>query len=386
MTVYNFTEFIQESLISKPNTWEVSYPQKWAALQELGFRDATSNIMKKIGNNVLLMNDRLPFYPDGIVYQESGYLRDKSASSGWITRGKNWEEAADYIINKFSLLKSLIPPGVEPEIFTLFLNGVPGITPKIKGMINIDPANKTVEINADLTIDAKNKSDLISSGYKIKKVDNLTISGSDFDKSGMLNLNLADCLQLMPEQCENLFVKTVNFNDDCRNVSFFPLVKDTIMVTNVKGFENCMFLHPAQYKLKNLILDFQIRSLKGLFVENCTTVRISREINGEYFVQIVIGGYVNNKKWNLAGWVDILKNGNAEESNLMSTFPLLQAEFWESLLTGDLKKDGQTLLDISYLWDLPDWQTERIKIEKNLSPMQIKAINVLKTKHEYLPK
>ena len=91
-----------------------------------------------------------------------------------------------------------------------------------------------------------------------------------------------------------------------------------------------------------------------------------------------------SKKWGIGGWLEVIKNGNAEESNLMSTLPFIDADYWWDQLTGDLKLDGQVLLDISYLWDEPGWEHEREKLMKKLDPKQIKTIKALQTKHVYL--
>ena len=55
--ILSFDDFLGESTISRPNYWEVNYPDKWQALQDLGFRDVTTERMKKFGPNVILMNE-----------------------------------------------------------------------------------------------------------------------------------------------------------------------------------------------------------------------------------------------------------------------------------------------------------------------------------------
>jgi hypothetical protein len=389
--VQNFTEFINESLIHRKNIWEISFPSKWKALQDLGFRDATTDRMKKMGNNVLLMNDMFPFYPSGIVYQETGYLRDKNARSGWITAGKNWEEAADYLIDKFSLLKSGVPPGVDPEIFTIFLNGSTSINKSVIKKIVIDPGKKKVRINGNFFIHSSNLPVLLDSGYNLEHVNSLFIADKDRENSyyridkGLkpLHLNLSECLKIMPDTCNNLVIRNVHFAEDCQDVSFFPLVKEGIRVTGVEGIVNCRFLHPDQNKLDNLALNLPLESLDGMVVMKCDLVTILKGDHWPYRVQIEFGR-LKDKKWGIGGWLEVIKNGNAEESNLMSTLPFIDADYWWDQLTGDLKLDGQVLLDISYLWDEPGWEHEREKLMKKLDPKQIKTIKALQTKHVYL--
>jgi hypothetical protein len=386
----NFTEFIQESLIHRKNTWEIAHTSKWKALQDLGFRDVTTDRMKKMGNNVLLMNDMFPFYPHGIVYQETGYLRDKNARSGWITSGKDWEGAADYLIDKFSLLKSLVPPGVPPEIFTIFLNGSSSINKSIIKKINIDPGKKTVKINGNFFVDPHNLPALLASGYKLEHVDKLFFGMDNYEKRFTIyrstgrdfSMNLSECLKIIPDTCNNLFIYDVHFAKDCQDVSFFPLVKYGISVTGVKGIVNCRFLHPDQDKLNDLFLDLPLESLDGLFVMKCDRVTIIKRLGQDRIKRIEFGDYYTNK-WGIEGWINVIKKGGVE-SNLMSTLPLVDGDYWLSKLKGDLKLDGQVLLDISYMWECPDWEHEREKLQKKLTPEQIKAILILQKHHGYL--
>ena len=98
--VKSFREFEQifES-ISGPNKFEIDFPEKWKQMQDLGFYDVTTPIMKKNGS-VLLKNDKYNEYPGGIVFQNSGYIRNKLAKSGFIKNDLSWEEMADYIIKR----------------------------------------------------------------------------------------------------------------------------------------------------------------------------------------------------------------------------------------------------------------------------------------------
>jgi hypothetical protein len=66
------------------------------------------------------------------------------------------------------------------------------------------------------------------------------------------------------------------------------------------------------------------------------------------------------------------------------TLPLFDAGFWLQKLKGDLKKDGQVLLQLADLWDEPGWEEQRQEIEQRLSPEQLRVIKALKTKLGYV--
>ena len=86
--VKSFREFEQifEST-SGPNKFETNFPEKWKQMQDLGFYDVTTPIMKKNGS-VLLKNDKYNEYPGGIVFQNSGDRKSTRLNSSheWISR------------------------------------------------------------------------------------------------------------------------------------------------------------------------------------------------------------------------------------------------------------------------------------------------------------
>jgi hypothetical protein len=87
-------------------------------------------------------------------------------------------------------------------------------------------------------------------------------------------------------------------------------------------------------------------------------------------------------KWNPQGWTKILATGDSKARSLIVT--LFDAGFWLQKLKGDLKKDGQVLLQLADLWDEPGWEEQRQEIEQRLSPEQLRVIKALKTKLGYV--
>jgi len=100
--------FLNEEVINESSDWPDNWKDmpEWAQLQELGFTDATTPQMAKNGN-ILLMNFTIPQYPGGITLQQSGYIRDKLASSGAIKKypdGFTLKQMFDYLIERFTKL------------------------------------------------------------------------------------------------------------------------------------------------------------------------------------------------------------------------------------------------------------------------------------------
>jgi hypothetical protein len=88
--------------------------------------------------------------------------------------------------------------------------------------------------------------------------------------------------------------------------------------------------------------------------------------------------------WNPLGWTKILATGDSEARSLIVTLPMFDAGFWLQKLKGDLKKDGQVLLQLADLWDKSGWEEQRQEIEQRLSPEQLRVIKALKTKLGYV--
>ncbi len=103
---------------------------------------------------------------------------------------------------------------------------------------------------------------------------------------------------------------------------------------------------------------------------------------GEYFSCDSFA--LQNGEWNPQGWLAILATGDSKARSLIVTLPMFDAGFWLQKLKGDLKKDGQVLLQLASLWDEPGWEEQRQEIEQKLSPEQLRAIKALKTKLVYV--
>ena len=88
--------------------------------------------------------------------------------------------------------------------------------------------------------------------------------------------------------------------------------------------------------------------------------------------------------WNPLGWTKILATGDRKVRRLIVTLPMFDAGFWLQKLKGDLKKDGQVLLQLADLWDKSGWEEQRQEIEQRLSPEQLRVIKALKTKLGYV--
>lgn len=90
--IKNFSDFfLAESLI--PNGWPSDWKSmpEWKVLEEMGFRDITTKIQAK-NQTIMITNPNIRLYPDGIVLQKSGYIRDKAVRSGFIKKfgGKSY--------------------------------------------------------------------------------------------------------------------------------------------------------------------------------------------------------------------------------------------------------------------------------------------------------
>jgi hypothetical protein len=148
--VKSFREFEQifES-VSGPNKFETDFPEKWKQMQDLGFYDVTTPIMKKNGS-VLLKNDKYNDYPGGIVFQNSGYIRNKLAKSGSIKNDLSWEEMADYIIKRYSNYRDPnSTKGYEkfpPHIVTL-------IREITKSKVSINPQTGRLDVSGVVNIE-----------------------------------------------------------------------------------------------------------------------------------------------------------------------------------------------------------------------------------------
>jgi len=89
-------------------------------------------------------------------------------------------------------------------------------------------------------------------------------------------------------------------------------------------------------------------------------------------------------EWNLAGWLQVLREGNPAARRLILTLPAFDAQFWLGRLKGDLKQDGQTLLQLADLWGREGWEERRARVQQELDPGQLRVIQALRTKLAYV--
>ena len=110
--IKTFEEYqvINEVLISWSDDWKNS--DTWKEMERAGFYDATTQQQKRL-DTIMIKNDYLSDeYNGGIVFQKSGYIRNKNKTSGWM---KNYNQGNKpyslismlrYVIEKFSDGKS----------------------------------------------------------------------------------------------------------------------------------------------------------------------------------------------------------------------------------------------------------------------------------------
>jgi hypothetical protein len=108
--VKTFDEYqaINEALISWPNNWKDS--EVWKRMEGAGFYDATTPLQRRL-DTIMIKSDSLPDeYNGGIVFQKSGYIRNKNKTSGWMKNYKGQpysiESMLNYVIDKFTNPKS----------------------------------------------------------------------------------------------------------------------------------------------------------------------------------------------------------------------------------------------------------------------------------------
>lgn len=126
------SQMISESIPEDrwPSDWK-SMPE-WKSLQSIGFYDATTPLQAR-NQTIMLKNTDKRFnnlYPEGIVLQKSGYVRDKAARSGFIKRDQfSLKKMFDYLIDRFSRQLSKGTEMVKkysdlPEDVVYFINKV----------------------------------------------------------------------------------------------------------------------------------------------------------------------------------------------------------------------------------------------------------------------
>lgn len=353
--ILSFDDFLGESTISRPNYWEVNYPDKWQALQDLGFIDVTTDKMKKMGNNVILKNDEIPLYPSGIVYQDSGYLRDKSKNSGFITSRKNWIQAADYLIEKFGLLKNNCPEGV-PLQFVCFLLDLTDIKVPKKNTFKklvFNVQNRKVSIFSSLRMSKKSMEEFLTYGYTLDHVENFNLHGRQ-DESYLLTKEKCDLI--FPKSCDQFTLSHFSFSPDCNNVHLFPPFKKIMVVVIDAGITNFNCLSSDQpQKIEGLTFFCRdLNSLSGLFISDAQEVRIGYRMLGDalIFPDKYKQSGIETTGWDYENWFKVFSEGTPEQRKLISTLPFLNSDYFNKEIEKDFRK---VLFILGDLWDNPEF-------------------------------
>lgn len=80
-----------------PSNWKDM--DLWKDLEAMGFEDVTTPLQAR-NATIMLVNKRFPhMYPDGVVLQASGYVRDKAARSGFIKAFKGTDYTLETLLN-----------------------------------------------------------------------------------------------------------------------------------------------------------------------------------------------------------------------------------------------------------------------------------------------
>lgn len=189
--VINFGEFIL--LKESTNSIETGLPEKWKRLQELGFYDASTPIIKANGN-ILLKNDKFNYYPAGIVLQiRSGYIRDKAARSGFIKKDLNLDQMVDYLIQRFEKLEAGTSADLSSEAVTLLR--------KIsKSKATKNPGTGRFDFTGSISLDRDSLDSLKSLGIK------LGAAGKNFDYIGSNSFLTLEDLEFFPTEVKEEFM------------------------------------------------------------------------------------------------------------------------------------------------------------------------------------
>lgn len=159
----------------------------WAELKNRGFVNETTPIMAK-NKSLLLKNPGSPwFYPEGVVLQRSGYIRDKGAKSGFVRNDlRVIDDMLTYLIKRYDrdlkkmgeTLSSIEGSGLSPRHIKLISSGTRArwYCDKSTGKVNVDG-------QIDITIaNKKDKETLSEINFgRIKSQFTVTFSDKAFD-------------------------------------------------------------------------------------------------------------------------------------------------------------------------------------------------------------
>jgi hypothetical protein len=132
---------------------------EWKTLKKLGFYETTTPIQSK--NRTIMIansNPRLAyFYPAGIVLQESGYVRDKGVSSGYIKKFNtdySLRDLFNYVIDKVSKEISRSTKAVETS--DLNQEQIDFINKSTRTSWDYNKVTKKIDVKGEVLIRPKN--------------------------------------------------------------------------------------------------------------------------------------------------------------------------------------------------------------------------------------
>ena len=212
------------------NDIEAILPERWKRLQDLGFYDA-STLRIKANGNILLKNDKFPYYPEGIILQlSSGYVRDKGARSGFIKKDFDLFQMVDYLINRFEKYESQTSGDVSSEVVT-FLKKIS------RSRSTKNPSTGKFDFSGSVELMKSNLDYMKKKGIKIGKV------GRDFFYNGYEGarnsiLDLED-LEFFPDEVKGKFeLRNCNFSGFSDFRPFPTKMGDGLRLTSIRNLKS----------------------------------------------------------------------------------------------------------------------------------------------------
>ena len=86
-----------------------------------------------------------------------------------------------------------------------------------------------------------------------------------------------------------------------------------------------------------------------------------KEIGGKFSCYIF---HLGQGKWNMEGWLEVLRTGNEEAKKLILTLPIFNPAYWNSKIS---ENPESTILELSEFWDnMPEKVKNSIRIPSDL--------------------
>ena len=162
--ILNFSLFERE--IEKSSDWDSDYDSLesnplWIELKNRGFVNEPTPIMAK-NKTPLIKNPKSPwFYPAGVVFQRSGYIRDKGASSGFVRNDlTELNDMLSYLIERYDKdLKKMGDSLSSIEGSDLGLDHIKLISSGTKAKWYYDKSTGRINVDGRFDLYIKNKDD-----------------------------------------------------------------------------------------------------------------------------------------------------------------------------------------------------------------------------------